>query len=558
MPPPGSKTDFHDPVSPASDGDEVASSVFGSFSDAAQPLAILGVDGQVVFSNPAFAVLFGDPVAAAALREHLTTADRSSAVCHLFAGDGRVVALRTAQLAGGVLLVADDISRPTAADPAGKMSPRDPVTQLGDRRTFHEQLGALLARPRPDIEPAAVLFMNLARFKIVNDALGHGVGDKLLRIVADRIRSAIGSRDFAARFAADEFAIIQHGQQPESAARLAERLIDLIGRSYIVDGHLVNIGATIGIAPIPPHGASYGQILRNANLALHHAKLAGRGIFRFFATAMEEEMHARRSLEIDLRRALALQEFTLVYQPQYNFATRRITGFETLLRWRHPTRGLVSPSEFIPLAEEIGLIVPIGEWVIRNACRDASLWPEPLNIAVNVSAIQFRSPELGATILSGISESGLAPERLELEITESALVTDQQAALDLLHEVRRMGVHVAMDDFGTGYSSLSYLHSFPFDKIKIDQSFIRGEARNTTGDAIVRAVASLGRSLGITTIAEGVETQEQLARMAARGCTDVQGYLISKPIRADEIGDFLRAPMNLAEAATALPPADKA
>ncbi len=321
---------------------------------------------------------------------------------------------------------------------------------------------------------------------------------------------------------------------------MAERLTDLIGRSYIIDGQLLNIGATIGIAVLPAHGSNYEQILRKANLALRCAKLEARGGFRFFADAIDEAMQARRSLELDLRRALALRELALVYQPQYNVATKRITGFETLLRWNHPTRGLVSPTEFIPMAEEIGLITPIGEWVIRTACRDAARWPEPLNVAVNISALQFRSPHLATTILSGIAESGLQPRRLELEITESTLLTDHQTTLDVLHQMRTIGVQVAMDDFGTGYSSLSYLRSFPFDKIKIDQSFVRGRADDPTGDAIIRAIAMLGESLGMTTIAEGVETEEQFARIAADGCTDVQGFLISKPMAADRVDEFLR------------------
>jgi EAL domain-containing protein (putative c-di-GMP-specific phosphodiesterase class I) len=291
----------------------------------------------------------------------------------------------------------------------------------------------------------------------------------------------------------------------------------------------------------PAHGNSYEQLLRNANLALRDAKQAGSGSFRVFAGTMEQQMLARRALEVDLRRALALGELALVYQPQYNVAERRITGFETLLRWHHPTRGLVAPSEFIPLAEELGLIVPIGEWVIRTACHHAARWSEPLNIAVNVSAIQFRSPQLVATILSGIAESGLQPGRLELEITESTLLINQQDTLDLLHLMRALGIQVAMDDFGTGYSSLSYLRSFPFDKIKIDQSFIRGQADDRTSDAIIRAITTLGQTLGMTTMAEGVETEEQLARISAEGCTDVQGFLISKPLAASDVDAFLRS-----------------
>jgi predicted signal transduction protein with EAL and GGDEF domain len=368
------------------------------------------------------------------------------------------------------------------------------------------------------------------------------VGDALLGVVAERIRSAIGHADVAARFGGDEFGIVQIGRpQPQSAAALAKRLVDLLGRSYIVEGHLLNVGASVGIALTPVDGRDTDQILKNADLALNRAKQRGQDRYRFFETAMDEQMQAHRGLELDFRRALALREFAIVYQPQLNLCSKRITGFEALLRWHNPKRGLVSPADFIPLAEEIGLIVPIGEWVIRTACSEAAGWPQPLSVAVNVSAVQFGSPNLVSTVLSALAESGLDPRRLELEITESVLLGDHRAALDVLLKVRELGVRVSMDDFGTGYSSLSYLRSFPFDKIKIDQSFVRGQSDDPSGMAIVRAIAGLGRSLGMTTLAEGVETEEQLARVAADGCTDVQGYLISRPLPPERIGEFLQS-----------------
>jgi len=263
---------------------------------------------------------------------------------------------------------------------------------------------------------------------------------------------------------------------------------------------------------------------------------------------MDEQMQARRGLELDIRSALALGELALVYQPQLNLGSQRITGFEALLRWHNPKRGLVSPADFVPLAEEIGLIVPIGEWVIRTACHEAAGWPQPLGVAVNVSAVQFGSPNLVPTILSALAESGLDPRRLELEITESVLLGHHRSALDVLHKVREMGVRVSMDDFGTGYSSLSYLRSFPFDRIKIDQSFVRSRPDDPSGMAIVRAIAGLGRSLGMTTLAEGVETEEQLARITADGCTEVQGYLIARPLPPERIGEFLQSRMESATA----------
>jgi diguanylate cyclase (GGDEF)-like protein len=407
---------------------------------------------------------------------------------------------------------------------------------------FRERLTALLATPDQAASAAAVLILDLDRFKAINDSLGASVGDALLGVVAERIRSAIGHADVAARFGGDEFGIVQIGRpQPQSAAALAKRLVDLLGRSYIVEGHLLNVGASVGIALTPADGRNTDQILKNADLALNRAKQRGQDSYRFFETAMDEQMQAHRGLELDFRRALALREFAIVYQPQLNLGSKRITGFEALLRWHNPKRGLVSPADFIPLAEEIGLIVPIGEWVIRTACSEAAGWPQPLSVAVNVSAVQFGSPNLVSTVLSALAESGLDPRRLELEITESVLVGDHRAALDVLLKVRELGVRVSMDDFGTGYSSLSYLRSFPFDKIKIDQSFVRGQSDDPSGMAIVRAIAGLGRSLGMTTLAEGVETEEQLARVAADGCTDVQGYLISRPLPPERIGEFLQS-----------------
>ena len=358
-------------------------------------------------------------------------------------------------------------------------------------------------------------------------------------MIAERIRSALGKDAFLAHFGAEEFGVIQTGEHDQVTA-LAERLVDLIGRVYIVDGHLLHVGVAIGVAFISAELTHCSDLMKNATVALHNAKMAGPGTFRVFTDVMEADIQARRSLEIDLRRALALREFALVYQPQYNLASQQITGFEALLRWHHPIRGAVSPAEFIPLAEEIGLIVPIGEWVLRTACRQAALWPEPLSIAVNVSPMQFRNTDLAGTIISAVAESGLHPSRLELEITESTLLTNHQSALDLLHKMRAIGVRVAMDDFGTGYSSLSYLHSFPFDKIKIDQFFIRRQPDDIASHAIVRAIAALGRSLEISTTAEGVETEEQLTRVAADGCTDVQGYLISKPLSPIKVDEFLR------------------
>jgi diguanylate cyclase (GGDEF)-like protein len=418
----------------------------------------------------------------------------------------------------------------------------DQLTRLGNRLMFSERLKAIAAQLHRETDLAAVLAINLDRFKAVNESLGRKVGDALLGVVAQRLCSALKPGDIAARLGGDGFGIVQTGQpQPQSAAALAKRLVDLLGRSYIIDGHIVSIGASVGIAVMPAHAIDVDEVLRNCDLALSQAKKDGRATYRFFAPAMNDQMQARHRLEVDLRRALALREFALVYQPQVNLQSMRVNGFEALLRWHNPARGMVSPADFIPLAEEIRLIGPIGEWVIRTACREAARWPSPFNVAVNVSAVQFGSPTLVSTIVSALAESGLDPRRLEVEITEGVLLKEREATLVILRELRAMGVRVAMDDFGTGYSSLSYLHSFPFDKIKIDQSFVRGYPEDGGGAEIVRAIAALGRALGMTTIAEGVETEAQLARVRADGCTDAQGYLISRPLAPELIDEFLRS-----------------
>ena len=504
-------------------------------------VAVIGNDGVLILRNRRFEDLFGPRIAAGDLLD-LVGADLSEGASSpsVMLLDGRTICIETARLAQGLMVTAEDITTQIAERTLAATEARtDPLTGLGNRLMFRECLAELIPRTDP-ANPVAVLMLDLDRFKPINDTLGHPVGDGLLRLVADRLRSSLGEHDKAARLGGDEFAIVQIGQhQPQAAAALAERLVDLVGRSYLLDGHIIDIGASVGVALTPDDGQDYDDVVKHADLALYRAKQDGRGTFRFFEPAMNEQMQARRTLETDLRRALALRELSLVYQPQFNLGSKQVTGFEALLRWHNAKRGLVSPAEFIPLAEEIGLIVQIGEWVIRTACREAAGWPTPLNVAVNVSAVQFGSPGLVPTIISALAESGIAPSRLELEITESALLSDQSSALAVLRRVREIGVRVSMDDFGTGYSSLSSLRSFPFDKIKIDQSFVRGLDGDASGAAIVAAVAALGRTLGITTTAEGVETEEQLRRITDHGCTDVQGYFISRPLTPDRIEHFL-------------------
>jgi diguanylate cyclase (GGDEF)-like protein len=533
-----------------------AAMALGALRYLSQAVAVIDPRGHILFENSTFSELSAGESWAGELLDSISSVADG---IHRFGSreirhqDGRIFSVEMVRVPQGLLVTAEDISGRVAEKArAAELARTDPITSLGNRLMFRERLTALLASPDYVASAAAVLIFDLDRFKAINDSLGASVGDALLGVVAERVRSAVGPSDLMARFGGDEFGIIQIGRpQPESGAALAKRLVDLLSRSYIVEGHLLNIGASVGIALIPADGRDTDQILKNADLALSRAKQGGQGSFRFFETEMDEQMQAQRSLELDFRRALALRELALVYQPQLNLVSKRITGFEALLRWHNPERGLVSPADFIPLAEKIGLIVPIGEWVIRTACREAARWPRPLSVAVNVSAVQFGSPNLVSTVLSALAESGLDPRRLELEITESVLLGDHRAALDILLKVRELGVRVSMDDFGTGYSSLSYLRSFPFDKIKIDQTFVRGQSDDPSGMAIVRAIAGLGRSLGMATLAEGVETEEQLARVEADGCTDVQGYLISRPLPPERIGEFLQSHTECAAPATA-------
>jgi diguanylate cyclase (GGDEF)-like protein/PAS domain S-box-containing protein len=414
------------------------------------------------------------------------------------------------------------------------MAHHDALTDLANRVLLNERLKQALTRVRRD-EMVAIHHLDLDQFKAVNDTLGHHGGDKLLKIVASRLRLLVGETDTVARMGGDEFAIVQVAADPTDATALAQRIIGAIGEPFDIDGHHAVIGVSIGIAVGPGDGLSPEELLRNADLALYRAKGDGRGTFRFFEPGMDLHMQARRIMEQDLRKALSVGEFELYYQPVINLANKEISGFEALIRWNHPVQGTVAPNAFIPLAEEIGFIVPMGEWVIREACATAARWPEDIHVAVNISAVQFRSPGLMQVILGALAASGLNPTRLELEITESVLLQDKEATLATLHQLRQLGVRIAMDDFGTGYSSLTYLQCFPFDKIKIDRSFVKDITDNAGSLNIVRAVAGLANGLGMKTTAEGVETKEQLDTITSEGCTEVQGFLFSRPLPAREI-----------------------
>jgi diguanylate cyclase (GGDEF)-like protein len=414
------------------------------------------------------------------------------------------------------------------------MAHHDALTDLANRVLLNERLEQALIRVRRD-EMVAIHHLDLDQFKAVNDTLGHPGGDKLLKMVADRLRLLVRESDTVARMGGDEFAIVQIAADPTDATTLAQRIISAISEPFDIGGHHAVIGASIGIAVGPGDGLSPDELLRNADLALYRAKGDGRGTFRFFEPEMDLQMQARRIMEQDLRKALPAGEFELHYQPIINLANNEISGFEALIRWNHPTQGRIAPNAFIPLAEEIGFIVLLGEWVIREACATAARWPDDIHVAVNISAVQFRSPGLMQVILGALAASGLHPTRLEIEITESVLLQDKETTLATLHQLRTLGVRIAMDDFGTGYSSLTYLQCFPFDKIKIDRSFVKDITENAGSLNIVRAVAGLANGLGIKTTAEGVETKEQLDTISSEGCTEVQGFLFSHPLPAREI-----------------------
>jgi diguanylate cyclase (GGDEF)-like protein len=455
--------------------------------------------------------------------------------------NGRIIAMRRNPMPGGGWVASheDVTEQREAAARIAYLAHHDALTGLPNRVLLRERLNQALS----DIDRGqslAVLCLDLDNFKEINDTLGHPVGDALLKQVAERLRGCIRDADIVARMGGDEFTIVQCApDQPGAAAALGTRLIASLSDPYEIEGQLMRIGTSIGVALAPENGVEPDHLLRSADTALYRAKAEGRGICRFFEAEMNERLQARRRMENDLRGALTRGEFAVHYQPLLNLATGEIDGLEALLRWHHPVRGPVSPMEFIPVAEEIGVIVPIGEWVLDRACHDAADLPPHLTIAVNLSPIQFQTHNLVSTVFQALTASGVAPERLELEITESVLLADTEAALVMLHQLRALGVRIAMDDFGTGYSSLSYLQKFPFDKIKVDRSFVQGLGTDPSSAAVLRAVASLGASLGVKTTAEGIETEEQLRAVKAEGISQVQGYLISRPAPIGEIRRFL-------------------
>jgi diguanylate cyclase (GGDEF)-like protein len=451
--------------------------------------------------------------------------------------DGRSIAIIDRPMAGGgwVTTHEDITQRRQAEAKISHMALHDGLTNLPNRLFFREDMENRLAHLGRD-QKFAVLCLDLDHFKRVNDTLGHPIGDKLLRHAGERLRGCLREGDSIARLGGDEFVIVQGSiTQLVETTSLMARLIEVISAPFDLDGHQVVVGVSIGVALAPADAADPDQLLKKADMALYRAKADGRGTYRFFEPDMDARMQARRALELDLRSAVATGQFELHYQPLVNLKTEKINGFEALIRWRHPDRGIISPGEFIPLAEETGLIVPIGEWVLRQACEDAAKWPGDIGVAVNLSPAQFKTGVVTQSVINALARSGLSPTRLELEITESVLLFNNEATLNTLHQLRTLGVRISMDDFGTGYSSLSYLRSFPFDKIKIDRSFVHDLASSEDSMAIVRAVAGLGASLGMTTTGEGVETQEELDFLRREGCTEAQGYLFSPARPAKDV-----------------------
>jgi diguanylate cyclase (GGDEF)-like protein len=423
---------------------------------------------------------------------------------------------------------------------AGHMALHDSLTGLPNRVLLNERLEHALNFGKPD-SIVATYILDLDQFKHVNDTLGHPTGDKLLKMVADRLQLIIRSMDTVARMGGDEFALVLADATKQSDVdAVARRIIEVVSEPYEINGRQVIIGTSVGIAiGQPSQGVLPDQLIRNADVALYKAKREGRGTFSLFEAEMDALVQEHRVLEYDLRQALSAEQFELYYQPLIDLADNGISGFEALIRWRHPEKGLVAPGVFVPLAEEIGLIVPIGEWVVREACAMAVQWPGKLKVAVNISPAHFCDTALVQTVMDALAASGLAPNRLELEITETNLLQNSVATLSALHQLRDIGVRIAMDDFGTGYSSLSYLQSFPFDKIKIDRSFVEKITEDANSLNIVRAVAALANGLGMASTAEGVETVEQLTRIRAEGYTEIQGYLVSKPLPAHEVTTML-------------------
>jgi diguanylate cyclase (GGDEF)-like protein/PAS domain S-box-containing protein len=472
-------------------------------------------------------------------------ADRKKGNIIVDALDGRNFSLtfQPMENGGSVVLIEDITERKSAEAKISHMARYDALTGLPNRTYFRDQLDKALGPTRHSGKSCAVLFIDLDQFKQVNDTLGHPCGDQLLCAVADRLRKIVRDTDVVARFGGDEFVVFQSPiKHPKEASSLAKNIVKWLEEPYDIEGHNVVIGASIGIAITPHEAISADHLLKNADMALYRAKSDGRGTWRFFEPDMAAQAQARRTLELDLRTALNNNAFKVFYQPLVNLKTRRISTCEALLRWPHPERGMIPPAEFIPIAEEMGLIHDISRWVLKQACAEATQWPNHVRVAVNLSPMQFRRGDVVGDVREALNVSGLEPSRLEVEITESVLLQDTPLTRAALYQLRELGVRISLDDFGTGYSSLSYLHSFPLQKVKIDRSFLEGLGSSDRPVTLLHGVARLSAELGMSVVVEGIETEEQLALISAEeGIEEAQGYLFSPPIPGRQIRKLLRA-----------------
>ncbi len=476
------------------------------------------------------------------IKEHVAALAHGKTFTHTqYLKSGRIVLVTNRPLEdGGWVDIQEDITeRRIAEQKITWLARHDPLTELSNRLHFREALEKAIHNPKSGF---ALHWIDLDHFKKVNDTHGHPTGDALLKKVAARLTETVREKDIVARLGGDEFAVLQKGvNSPAAAEKLAKRLLLALRETHTLLGQKVPCGASIGIALAPRDGTDAEDLLKRADLALYTAKSAGRGAYAFYTSGMEQADSARHQLEIDLRAAVDENQLELYYQPIVDFEKQTVAGFEALMRWHHPTRGLISPTDFIPIAEETGAIVEMGEWALRQACTEALQWPEPTRVTVNLSPVQFERGNVYQAVENALSTSGLPPHRLELEITESVLLRDEANTHQILHSLRARGVRIALDDFGTAYASLSYLRSFPFDKIKIDRSFVRDldYAKRTDCVAIINAVSGLAREMKMSTVAEGVETLDHAKTVAAAGCNELQGFFFSQPVPASEVGKVL-------------------
>jgi diguanylate cyclase len=531
------------------------------FTDSTFEALLIHRDGAVLDANNTFCDLVGSPLPAVRGRrvvEFLHDGNASAYVSpvtgmpeafetEIATSNGASVPVevlsRDLRFAGGtarVTAVRDIRERRAAEESIRFLACHDSLTGLPNRVLFQDAIARELASAKRQGSHLAVLGIDLDRFKHVNDTLGHWAGDQLLQQVAERLRQCVREGDIAARIGGDEFVLLQTGAtQPEASSVLARRIIETLSRPYDLAGNQMSIGASVGIALSPRDGEEADALVRNADIALYRAKSIERGTVCFFQPGMDTQLQERRALEQDIARAAASVDFDLAWQPQFSIAgPTRTEGFEALLRWRHPVLGDLPPDRFVPLAEESGLIVPIGAWVLKSACREAASWPVPLHVAVNVSPRQFVGGDFVALIDEALCNTGLSPGRLEIEITETLLIKDGDAALGVLRQLKQRGLRIALDDFGTGYSSLSYLQRFPFDKVKIDRSFVLALSSSEDARAIVSAILAMARQLRLEVTAEGVETLEQLEFLRAQRCDQVQGYLLARPLTRDQLADY--------------------